>query len=145
MPVTPGNGPKASLTAGTPTKLFTIWGNALTTRGRPYDVSRDGKRFLAIKAPPAAAGPQAPFVFVVNWIEELKAKVAGKSILSPTTATAWRGSHTRPPRWSPDEEHLATRRPERFVRTSSELTEPLHVRIDRVSDEPLAGNSTRVA
>ena len=44
---------RTSLTAGTPAKLFTIWGNALTVRGRPYDVARDGTRFLTIRAPAA--------------------------------------------------------------------------------------------
>jgi serine/threonine-protein kinase len=78
VPVTQGVGPKASFVAGTPVKLLAIWGNSLTVRGRSYDVSRDGKRFLTIKAGPAPAGSSAQFVFVVNWIEELKAKVAGK-------------------------------------------------------------------
>jgi serine/threonine-protein kinase len=78
VPVTPGAGPKATFVAGTPVKLFGIWRNSLTVRGRSYDVARDGKRFLAIKADTTAAGPSTPFVLVVNWIEELKAKVAGK-------------------------------------------------------------------
>jgi len=78
VPVTLGAGPKATFVAGAPVKLFGISRNSLTVRGRSYDVARDGKRFLVIKADTSAAGPSAPFVFVVNWIEELKAKVAGK-------------------------------------------------------------------
>jgi serine/threonine-protein kinase len=78
VPVTLGAGPKATFVAGTPVKLFGIWRNSLTVRGRSYDVARDGKRFLAIKAEAAAPGPPTPFVFVANWIEELKAKAAGK-------------------------------------------------------------------
>jgi Tol biopolymer transport system component len=46
--------------------------------GRTYDVSRDGKRFLVITNPLAAqtstAAP-ATMVLVVNWIEELKARL----------------------------------------------------------------------
>ena len=78
VPVTLGAGPKATFVAGTPVKLFGIWRSSLTVRGRSYDVARDGQRFLAIKADPTSAGPSAPFVFVVNWIEELKAKMAAK-------------------------------------------------------------------
>ncbi len=74
VPVTLGAGPKATFVAGTPVKLFRIWRNTLTVRGRSYDVARDGKRFLVIKADTTSAGPSAPFVFVVNWIEELKTK-----------------------------------------------------------------------
>ena len=46
--------------------------------GRHYDVSADGKRFLLIKDAPAPDGQQsaAPEIRVVlNWFEELKAKV----------------------------------------------------------------------
>jgi len=77
VPITLGAGPKATFVAATPVKLFGIWRTSLTTRGRSYDVARDGKRFLAIK-PDTTADPATPFVFVANWIEELKAKVAGK-------------------------------------------------------------------
>jgi hypothetical protein len=50
--------------------------------GRLYDVSRDGQRFVVIKEPPtdqtATASASLNMVVVVNWIEELKAKVGIK-------------------------------------------------------------------
>lgn len=64
-----------TFSAGTPTKLF-------DTRyfsggsGRSYDVSPDGQRFLMVKA---AGTEQAPsMVVVLNWLEELKAKLPSK-------------------------------------------------------------------
>ena len=45
--------------------------------GRPYDVSPDGQRFLMIKN--NTGTDQAPsMVVVVNWLEELKAKLPAK-------------------------------------------------------------------
>ena len=64
-----------TFSAGTPTTLFDT---RYVTRGtgRAYDVSPDGQRFLMIKA---AGGEQAPsMVVVVNWLEELKAKLPTK-------------------------------------------------------------------
>jgi hypothetical protein len=48
--------------------------------GRTYDVSADGKKFLLIKdATPtptsSSAPPPAQLVVVLNWFEELKARV----------------------------------------------------------------------
>ena len=55
---------------------------ALPSVERPFDISRDGQRFLApIDATQAAqsAGAQAPRIQVVlNWVQELKAKVPTK-------------------------------------------------------------------
>jgi serine/threonine-protein kinase len=61
--------------AGTPAKLFdnTYAWVIPGFSGRSYDISADGRRFLAIK--PAAADPaSAPsnLVVVQNWFEELK-------------------------------------------------------------------------
>lgn len=69
--------------AGTPRKLLdTRYYPGSTTRGfdlRAYDVSADGQRFLMIKdATPAdqkSTAPAASMVVVLNWFEELKAKV----------------------------------------------------------------------
>ena len=56
--------------------------NVALSLERPYDISHDGKRFLGlIDATQAAqaAGAQAPQIRVVlNWFEELKAKVPTK-------------------------------------------------------------------
>ena len=66
----------ASFKAGTPQKIID-W-----RYGPNYDVSLDGKRFLAIKnATPTASGePSAvsPFVVVLNWFDELKRLVPVK-------------------------------------------------------------------
>jgi serine/threonine-protein kinase len=43
------------------------------TRPRSYDVSSDGERFLMTKLP--VARPQARIVLVLNWFDELRAKV----------------------------------------------------------------------
>ena len=66
---------------GKPAKvLSTKYVAGTTTRGydlRTYDVSPDGQRFLMLKGP--AGGPSStaspPMVVVVNWVEELKARV----------------------------------------------------------------------
>jgi serine/threonine-protein kinase len=66
-----------TFTYGAPTKLFDApyW---VRRGGRSYDVSPDGQKFLMIKeAPPSdgrADGP-AHMVVVLNWLEELKARV----------------------------------------------------------------------
>ena len=63
--------------AGTPTKL--IEKPYLRTSGgndsRTYDVSRDGKRFLAVKQDVSPNQPAVRIVVVQNWLEELKARV----------------------------------------------------------------------
>lgn len=50
-------------------------------RGRHYDVSVDGQRFLLLKvaATPDGQKPTAPEIhFVLNWFEELKTKMQTK-------------------------------------------------------------------
>jgi len=68
-----------AFSAGKPTRLFAISRLAGQSNGRPYDVSNDGKRFIAVReTPPTRDAPSVagtPMVFVVNWIEELKAKL----------------------------------------------------------------------
>jgi serine/threonine-protein kinase len=73
MPTTPD-------AAGNPVKLFDLKPVGGLNANRSYDVSRDGKRFIAIKEPSAAGEPLQALnlVVVVNWFEELKAKVAIK-------------------------------------------------------------------
>ena len=67
-----------AFSAGTPTKLFDMPYFA-AGNGRAYDVSRDGQRFLMIKA--AGGDPTSTptgIVVVLNWVEELKARVPTK-------------------------------------------------------------------
>ena len=64
--------------ATTPTKLFDGgYGAAGYHYGRTYDVSPDGQQFLMIKN--SASGNATPTlastVVVLNWFEELQAKV----------------------------------------------------------------------
>ena len=44
---------------------------------RPYDIARDGKRFIDLRADVGADGRPIPPVIqvVVNWFEELKQRV----------------------------------------------------------------------
>jgi hypothetical protein len=62
-----------TFTHGSPARVFYITYGALGPR--PYDVSPDGQRFLMIKED-ATRAPKPPSLQVVlNWFEELKAKV----------------------------------------------------------------------
>lgn len=64
-----------AFSAGNPTKVFdTRYVTGGT--GRPYDVSPDGQRFLMIKAAGTEHAPS--MVVVLNWLEELKAKLPAK-------------------------------------------------------------------
>jgi serine/threonine-protein kinase len=65
-----------TFTASTPSKLVEgryLVGGGVTTPGRTYDVSPDGRRFLMIKTGEidAASAPRE-IVVVQNWTEELK-------------------------------------------------------------------------
>ena len=65
----------STFSAGEPVKLrdTAYWGQGA------FDVSPDGQRFLFIKeGAPAAASTPLSFVVVLNWFEELKARVAAK-------------------------------------------------------------------
>jgi hypothetical protein len=44
--------------------------------GNGFDVAPDGKRFLMIKS--SSSAPTNQLTFVVNWFEELKARVPAK-------------------------------------------------------------------
>jgi serine/threonine-protein kinase len=80
MAVRIGAGPNFS--AGSPVKLLDpkYFAGTPGTAGRTYDVSPDGERFLMIKD--NASGTQAPnvanIVVVLNWFEELKARLPVK-------------------------------------------------------------------
>jgi hypothetical protein len=55
---------RQQVVADTPRPLFRK-GALAYVRGRPYDVSKDGKRFL-VNLPPEQSSP-APLTVVVNW------------------------------------------------------------------------------
>ena len=61
-------------TVGSPTKVVEGGPYFTTTNAtaRTYDVSRDGKRFLVVKRPPATQAPSPHIIVVQNWLEELK-------------------------------------------------------------------------
>ena len=63
-------------------KLFDWPSFAVPGNGRNYDVSGDGQRFLMIKesaGSDSSSTPAAPsIVVVINWTEELKARVLTK-------------------------------------------------------------------
>jgi tRNA A-37 threonylcarbamoyl transferase component Bud32 len=63
--------------SGTPTRLFenTYAWTIAGLVGRSYDISLDGRRFLAIKSPSAQADAPTNLVVVQNWFEELKRRV----------------------------------------------------------------------
>ena len=61
-----------TFSAASPTKLFEGY---LSGLGRTYDVSRDGQRFLMIKNNSSREQTAATMVVVLNWFEELKARV----------------------------------------------------------------------
>jgi serine/threonine-protein kinase len=75
-----------SFSASTPTKILeTAYYLGASTRGfdlRAYDIAPDGQRFLMIKDAASteqkAAAPTLGMVVVLNWIEELKARVPTK-------------------------------------------------------------------
>jgi hypothetical protein len=72
--------PGSTLTFGT--RHVVVDGPYLTPQtGRTYDVSGDDKRFLLIKDAPltsSSAPPPSQLVVVLNWLEELKARVPAK-------------------------------------------------------------------
>jgi hypothetical protein len=68
---------KPTFSAGKPTKLFDgPWYNVQATR--PYDVSRDGQKFLMIKNASDPSSTPPTMTVILNWLEELKARVPTK-------------------------------------------------------------------
>jgi len=67
----------ASFSTGTPIKLFEAPA-ATTPPMRYYDVTRDGQKFVLIENPPASSTSATSMVVVLNWTEELKAKIGGR-------------------------------------------------------------------
>jgi serine/threonine-protein kinase len=69
-----------TFSAGTPTKLFAWQTPAPGAWGRTYDVSPDGQRFLMIKETASGDQPSTlpSIIVVLNWVEELKARVSAR-------------------------------------------------------------------
>ena len=66
-------------TFGTPARLLeAAYAETLNSVSRGYDVSADGKRFLMIKESMAGDSPRTGMVVILNWFEELKAKVSSR-------------------------------------------------------------------
>jgi len=73
--------PAGALIAAPPIRLFSgeFVLDASTTRTvANYDISRDGKRFLMLKAAVVSAAPSLPISVALNWTEELKKRVPTK-------------------------------------------------------------------
>jgi eukaryotic-like serine/threonine-protein kinase len=68
---------KPSFSYGEARPLQRVFVNTPPTVARPYDIMRDGKSFIALRADVAADGRPIPPVIqvVVNWFEELKQRV----------------------------------------------------------------------
>ncbi len=66
-----------SFAFGDPVLIPRLFVNAPPTAARPFDIARDGKRFLGLRADVGSNGlPVAPQIQVVlNWTEELKQRV----------------------------------------------------------------------
>jgi hypothetical protein len=64
----------ATLSWGSPVKLFAV-SDVFTRVHRNYDVSADGRRFLMLKD--VGNSKADDIVVVLDWVEELKAKVPG--------------------------------------------------------------------
>ena len=72
VPVQPG----PPFLAGAPEPLFSL--NPYMgagTLGVPYDVSKDGQRFLMIKGAATESSPSSSLVLVTHWFDELRARV----------------------------------------------------------------------
>jgi dipeptidyl aminopeptidase/acylaminoacyl peptidase len=68
---------RGGFATGPPMELFQASPYVADSNSRPFDISRDGKRFVFIKV----SGDTRPTINVVtNWFEEVAAKVGGQSV-----------------------------------------------------------------
>jgi hypothetical protein len=65
----------AAFASGQPTTLNRPFVNNAGSADRPYDITRDGKRFLSVTDLSAQPGQGDSINVVVNWFAELRAKV----------------------------------------------------------------------
>ena len=69
--------PSAAFTFGNPVKVLST-AYVMTVGGRTYDVAPDGRKFLMIKGTTdvtRTGTPGASIVVVLNWVEEVKARL----------------------------------------------------------------------
>ncbi len=71
VPVTTSRG----LELGRPVALFDTTPYFFGGAGRNYDVAPDGKRFVMVRNPAGEQGRSLPITIVLNWVEELRARV----------------------------------------------------------------------
>jgi hypothetical protein len=60
---------------GKPAALFDVEPYYFGGIGRNYDVADGGRKFVMVKNPPGEAAQSAPITIVLNWIEELRARL----------------------------------------------------------------------
>jgi len=65
----------SGLDLGKPTPLFDTADYFFGGAGRNYDVSADGARFVMVKNPANQTTATRPITIVLNWIEELRARI----------------------------------------------------------------------
>jgi hypothetical protein len=74
-------GPDVSLIAPPPVRLFTggfTLDVSVTQTMANYDIAGDGKRLLMLKPTAGANQTTPPINVVINWVEEVKARVPTK-------------------------------------------------------------------
>jgi serine/threonine-protein kinase len=65
----------SDLGLGKPVALFDAAPYFMGSAGRNFDVAPDGKRFVLVKNPVSTSGNSAPVTVVLNWVDELKARL----------------------------------------------------------------------
>ena len=74
--------PGGTFSSTTPVKLLDSVGVVSSVAYRPWDISRDGKRFLMLRPAGAESSGRsalaANLIVTVNWTEELKARLPAK-------------------------------------------------------------------
>jgi len=75
MAVTATVSPSRGIELGKPAALFDTTPYFFGGIGRNYDIAPDGKRFVMVKNPAGEQGRSLPITIVLNWAEELRARV----------------------------------------------------------------------
>ena len=64
-----------NLEMGKPVALFDASKYFFGGAGRNYDIAPDGKRFIMVKSPAASEGGAISMTVVLNWVDELRARL----------------------------------------------------------------------